>query len=89
MNTLPAAATSAFLFLAPIPGSAGLRSAALILGAVALGRVLRALLYEVSPTDPLTLVAVAATMAGAAWVAGYIPARRATAIDPIVTMKTE
>ena len=60
-----------------------------VAGALALGRVLRSLLHEVSPTDPPTLLGVVALMAAAAWIAGWIPARRATRIDPMITMKAE
>ncbi|HUG40090.1 MAG TPA: ABC transporter permease [Longimicrobiales bacterium] len=60
-----------------------------LLGALALGRVLRSLLYEVSPTDPVTLAGVLAVMAGAAWLAGWVPARRTARIDPMIAMREE
>jgi ABC-type lipoprotein release transport system permease subunit len=51
--------------------------------------VLTALLYEVSPTDPPTLVAVAAALLGAAIAASWLPARRATAVNPAEALRGE
>jgi putative ABC transport system permease protein len=45
-------------------------------------RVLRALLYDVAPTDPWTFAGVVALMTAAVVAASWIPARRATAITP-------
>ncbi|MGH7717348.1 MAG: FtsX-like permease family protein, partial [Gemmatimonadaceae bacterium] len=56
-------------------------------GALALTRVLSSLLHEVSATDPLTFGAVAVALAAAAVLASYIPARRATKVDPLVAMR--
>ena len=58
-------------------------------GTVALARVLSGLLYGVSPTDPMTLVIVCATILGASIAASYIPARRAMAVDPMVALRHE
>lgn len=58
-------------------------------GAVAASRALTSLLYGVSPTDPLTLVGVAILLAATALFACYWPARRATRVDPIVTLRSE
>ena len=58
-------------------------------GAAALTGVLRALLYGVSPTDPFTFASVTALVAGAALAAVYVPARRAAATDPAITLRTE
>jgi putative ABC transport system permease protein len=58
-------------------------------GAVALSRVIAAMLFSLSPTDPVTLGAVALLLLGAAFLAGYLPARRATTIDPIVALRSE
>ena len=58
-------------------------------GALASSRVLRSLLFEVSPTDPLTYLAVATLLAIAAAVACWIPARRASRVDPIITLRAE
>jgi putative ABC transport system permease protein len=58
-------------------------------GALALGRVVASLLFGVSPTDPLTFVAVPALLAAVAILASYAPARRAMKVDPLVAMRAE
>ena len=55
----------------------------------ALTRLLQAQLFNVKPTDPATLVSVAAFIAVVAFLACYIPAQRATHVDPIVTLRNE
>ncbi len=59
--------------------------------ALALGvsRVMSSLLFETSPTDPLTLVAVSLLVAVAAICASYFPARRATNVDPVEVLRQE
>ena len=57
--------------------------------ALAGARLIRGLLFEVSATDPLTFVAVAAGLLAVALLASYIPARRATRVDPMVALRGE
>ncbi len=61
--------------------------AAGLAGAAALTGVMTTLLYEVSPQDPLTFAAVAVTLLSVAAVACYVPARRAMAVDPALTLR--
>jgi putative ABC transport system permease protein len=58
-------------------------------GALALTRLMTSLLFEVSPTDPLTFGAVALCVILATLLACYIPARRATKVDPLVALRYE
>jgi hypothetical protein len=74
--------------------SAGVGLAALgvvvgLLGAAALTRVMRGMLFGVEPIDPTTYGAVAASIATVALVASWIPARRATRVDPALTLREE
>ena len=58
-------------------------------GALALGRALSSLIYEVKPTDPLTFLAVTALLAAIALLATIIPAYRAAKVDPMVALRYE
>jgi putative ABC transport system permease protein len=58
-------------------------------GAVALTRLLAALLYGVTPTDAVTLAVVVAVLAATAILASYLPARRAMRVDPSVALRAE
>ncbi len=57
--------------------------------ALAIMRMTESLLFGVSAADPLTYTAVAALLVGVAALAAYIPARRATRIDPVVALRSE
>jgi putative ABC transport system permease protein len=58
-------------------------------GAILLTRLLRSQLYEIRPGDPSTVAAVALLLAAAGLAAGYIPARRATSVDPMSALRQE
>ncbi len=60
-----------------------------VLGALLGTRVLASLVYQVSTTDPLTLAATAAVLVGSAALASWVPARRATRVDPAVSLRAE
>jgi ABC-type antimicrobial peptide transport system permease subunit len=57
--------------------------------AAGLAQLLRRLLLEVSPFDPLTYAAVALLVTGITVLASFVPARRATVVDPIVALRAE
>ena len=60
-----------------------------LLGALLLSRTLETLLYSVRPGDPATLGAVAALLLVTTLFAGYLPARRATRIYPVVALRAD
>src|SRR5262245_989098 len=72
----------------------GMKLAAMGLGAGLLAslvvtRVVKTMLFGVGPTDPLTLASAAALLATVALAATYVPARRATRVDPMVVLRSE
>jgi predicted permease len=60
-----------------------------IVGAIAMTRVLTALLFNVSPYDVMTFTSVAVALGGVAMFATYLPARRASKVDPIEALRSE
>ena len=60
-----------------------------IAGAYAVTRTIRSLLFEVGTTDPLTFVAVLLLLLAVGFIACYVPARRATKVDPLVALRYE
>jgi putative ABC transport system permease protein len=60
-----------------------------LVGSVALTRSIRGLLFEVAPGDPVTLSAVSLLLAAIAILACYVPARRATRIDPMLALRCD
>jgi predicted permease len=63
--------------------------AAGLVGAMVLTRFVRTMLFGVSPSDPVTFGAISAALAAVAFLACYIPARRATRVDPLVALRDE
>jgi ABC-type antimicrobial peptide transport system permease subunit len=58
-------------------------------GAAALTRLMTKLLFDVRPLDPLSFLGAAGALAAFAAIACYIPARRATRVDPLVALRSE
>lgn len=60
-----------------------------LVGAVATSRLFASLLFEVSPVDPISLVSACALLIVVGLVAAYLPARRATRIDPVQALRAD
>jgi putative ABC transport system permease protein len=60
-----------------------------VCGSLALTRYLANLLFDISPTDPSTIISVAALLVIVALAACYAPARRAASVDPLVALRYE
>jgi ABC-type antimicrobial peptide transport system permease subunit len=72
--------------------SLGLLIAGLVLGipiALATTRLIRAQLYQMSPFDPMIFIAATAGIAAVTVLAAWLPARRAAAVDPMVSLRCE
>jgi ABC-type antimicrobial peptide transport system permease subunit len=65
----------------------GIAGGAVLAGLVAQG--LRTLLFDISPFDPLTYVAVALFLIGVSLLASFVPARRAASVDPVIALRAE
>jgi putative ABC transport system permease protein len=63
--------------------------AAGLAGGLVLSQTMSKMLFDVAPTDPATYATVAAVLAAVALAASYVPARRATRVDPIVALRAE
>ena len=59
------------------------------LAALAATRLLSGLLFGVGPTDGVTFVVAGLVFLGVAWLGGYLPARRASAVDPIIALRAD
>ena len=60
-----------------------------LIAAFGLTRLMKSLLFNVSPADPLTYLIASLCLILAAVIASYLPARRATKVDPAVTLRAE
>jgi putative ABC transport system permease protein len=58
-------------------------------GAWGLNRVVGTVLYGITATDPLTMAGAAAALAAVSLLAGYVPARRATRVNPVLALRYE
>jgi predicted permease len=67
----------------------GIGAACGLAAAFALSRLMKSLLFDVSPADPVTYVSVSAGLIVAAMLASYLPARRATKVDPVEALRAE
>ncbi len=60
-----------------------------LVASLALSRLIRGMLFDISATDPLTFVLIPLLLMGVTLVASWVPARRATRVDPVIAMRAE
>jgi putative ABC transport system permease protein len=60
-----------------------------VIGALLISRLLGTMLFQISPTDPTTFVSVAAVLTAVALLACYVPARRATRVNPLTALQSD
>ncbi|MCH7491108.1 MAG: hypothetical protein IID05_10490 [Gemmatimonadetes bacterium] len=60
-----------------------------MVGALALTRTVRGLLFGITATDPVTFVGVSLLLLGVTLAASYVPARRAARVDPMIALRRE
>jgi len=67
----------------------GFGVAAGLVAAVLVMRLMSSLLFKVNPTDPITYAAVSIGLVVTAWLASYVPSRRAATVDPVEALRAE
>jgi ABC-type antimicrobial peptide transport system permease subunit len=60
-----------------------------VVGALGTSRFLQTMLFEIRPSDPVTIAGVSLLLVVVGFAACYVPARRATRVDPIIAMRVE
>jgi putative ABC transport system permease protein len=87
LGAMPGTLRQMVLRQALLPVAAGL--AVGLAGSIAAGRLLQGLLFGVAPVDPVTAAAVVVVLGTVATVAGYVPARAATRVDPVTALRCD
>jgi putative ABC transport system permease protein len=60
-----------------------------IIAALGVTRLISSMIFGITPYDPITFVVVAAVLVAVAFLSSYLPARRATRVDPVVALRYE
>ena len=81
--------TGSFVMAATLRLDEALGLALGLVGALAATGLVQSLLYGVEPTDPVSMIAGVAVLVVAALLAAYLPARRATMVDPVSALRRE